>query len=123
MSSPQKPHDPGDTYGRALELFSKALGLSEEERQAFLDRECGADAQMRAEVESLLAHDAEVVRGGEEAEARAHRGVLGALAQNPTADADIGGRVPEILADFALRRVQDVYLDRRHRLPASDRTM
>ena len=40
------------------QIFQSALDLAPENRAVFLDRQCGADAELRAEVESLLnAHD------------------------------------------------------------------
>ncbi|MCH7871917.1 MAG: protein kinase, partial [Planctomycetes bacterium] len=41
------------------ELFERAVDLPATERSAFLARECGDDAALREEVESLLTHDAE----------------------------------------------------------------
>jgi serine/threonine protein kinase len=41
------------------ELFVEALDLEEADRAAFLDRRCGDDATLRAEVGALLATDAE----------------------------------------------------------------
>jgi formylglycine-generating enzyme required for sulfatase activity len=44
---------------RCAELFEEAIGLQGDARAVFLDRACGDDAALRAEVESLLdAHDA-----------------------------------------------------------------
>jgi serine/threonine protein kinase/tetratricopeptide (TPR) repeat protein len=43
---------------RAKELFLDALELGPADRGAFLDRACGGDAALRAEVEDLLAHHA-----------------------------------------------------------------
>ena len=40
------------------ELFFRALELEPEERRGFLDRACGDDAALRAEIEELLAADA-----------------------------------------------------------------
>ncbi|HVJ81881.1 MAG TPA: hypothetical protein VNC50_12510, partial [Planctomycetia bacterium] len=40
---------------RAKEIFLAAVELPPEERSAFLDRECGADAELRARVMELLA--------------------------------------------------------------------
>jgi uncharacterized protein YbjT (DUF2867 family) len=49
-------------HPRAAEVFSRALEMPTEERPRFLKEECGDDAALRAEVESLLeAHR----RGGE----------------------------------------------------------
>jgi hypothetical protein len=42
---------------RLRELFDQALDLAPEERGAFLDRTCGEDPALRAELASLLAHD------------------------------------------------------------------
>src|SRR5262249_53876610 len=44
------------------EIFNAAVKLAHDERAAFLDRACGANRELRAEVESLLqAHDARAV--------------------------------------------------------------
>jgi eukaryotic-like serine/threonine-protein kinase len=46
-----------DRFARMSELVLKSAELGEEERRAFLDRECQGDPELRAEVESMLAHD------------------------------------------------------------------
>ena len=46
-------------HQRVKEIFAKVLGLPESERTAMLDTECGEDASLRAEIESLLAHATE----------------------------------------------------------------
>lgn len=43
-----------DRWRHIEELFYKASDLPVEERAAYLERECGADAELRQEVESLL---------------------------------------------------------------------
>lgn len=48
-----------ESWEKAKELFSDALGLSASERAAMLDEKCGDDAELRAEVESLLTADAQ----------------------------------------------------------------
>jgi hypothetical protein len=48
-------HD--ESWRRVEELFLAALDVPAEQRAAFLDRECGSDAALRAEAESLLAAD------------------------------------------------------------------
>jgi WD40 repeat protein/tRNA A-37 threonylcarbamoyl transferase component Bud32 len=45
-----------DRHQRVKELFLAARKLAEGERPAFLDTSCGGDAELRAEVESLLKH-------------------------------------------------------------------
>jgi hypothetical protein len=52
----------GGAERRAFDLFALVCDLPREERGAVLDRECAGDAKLRAAVESLLAHDAEVRR-------------------------------------------------------------
>ncbi|MBI2806290.1 MAG: protein kinase [Planctomycetes bacterium] len=47
-------------YRRACGLVEEALEMNPAERTAFLARECGTDAELRAEVESLLSHAAKV---------------------------------------------------------------
>jgi eukaryotic-like serine/threonine-protein kinase len=44
-----------ETWGRVKEIFSAALERSAADRATFLDSQCGTDASIRAEVESLLA--------------------------------------------------------------------
>ena len=44
-------------HKRAREVFLEARELPEEQRAAFLQRACGDDADLRANVESLLTHD------------------------------------------------------------------
>jgi non-specific serine/threonine protein kinase/serine/threonine-protein kinase len=44
-----------DRWARLKELFAAAAELETEARAAFLDRECGGDGELRAELESLLA--------------------------------------------------------------------
>lgn len=51
------PDDARDRHDRIGELFLAAGKLDAEERAAFLARECAGDDELRAEVESLLAHD------------------------------------------------------------------
>lgn len=46
-----------DRWNRISELFEAAAARSRDERAAFLDDACGADADLRAEIESLLEHD------------------------------------------------------------------
>jgi len=50
MSDTRTPH--------ALELFRAALELRDDQRTAYLDRVCGDDAALRAEVDALLRSDA-----------------------------------------------------------------
>lgn len=45
-----------ERFRRVEELFLGALALEPASRQAYLNRECGQDAELRYEVESLLAH-------------------------------------------------------------------
>ncbi|MBV8632558.1 MAG: serine/threonine protein kinase, partial [Silvibacterium sp.] len=43
---------------RLKDLFDAALELKPEDRAAFLDRECNGDAELREELDVLLAADA-----------------------------------------------------------------
>ncbi|MBL8192088.1 MAG: serine/threonine protein kinase [Acidobacteria bacterium] len=47
---------PDDRSERLIELFEQAIQLPPAERKAFLDEACRDDAEMRAELESLLDH-------------------------------------------------------------------
>jgi len=49
----------GDRWKLVEDLFSRAADLPGTERRVLLDRECGDDATLRAEVETLLAGDAQ----------------------------------------------------------------
>jgi serine/threonine protein kinase/tetratricopeptide (TPR) repeat protein len=49
-----------DRIQRAYDVFEKALERLPEERAAFLAETCGADAALRAEVESLLEHNSRI---------------------------------------------------------------
>ncbi|HRX81211.1 MAG TPA: hypothetical protein P5307_19215, partial [Pirellulaceae bacterium] len=46
-----------ERYARVKELFLLACELDKSERLALLTEQCGSDAELRKEVESLLAHD------------------------------------------------------------------
>src|SRR5579883_2605909 len=45
---------PGPDWDRVQEVFLATLDLPSEEQPAYLDAACGADVELRAEVESLL---------------------------------------------------------------------
>jgi eukaryotic-like serine/threonine-protein kinase len=59
MTPAMTPAMTPERYQRISELFDEALELAAEERAAFLRRACGADAELFAEVERLLANQAE----------------------------------------------------------------
>ena len=46
-----------DRFARVREIVLAARDLPAERRAAWIENECGSDAELRAEVESLLAHD------------------------------------------------------------------
>ncbi len=46
-----------DRQRRVIELLSQALELRGDARRAFLDRECGAEGELRQELEALLAEE------------------------------------------------------------------
>jgi hypothetical protein len=54
MSTPTQRLSPEAADDRAEILFFEALKQSTEVRSGFLDEACGADAKLRAEVETLL---------------------------------------------------------------------
>ena len=45
-----------ERHARLRRLFFLAIGLEEEGRQTFVEEACGEDAELRAELESLLDH-------------------------------------------------------------------
>jgi serine/threonine-protein kinase len=51
-----------DQWGRVNELFEAAVRLDAAERNSWLEQVCSSDAQLRAEVDRLLAHDERVNR-------------------------------------------------------------
>ncbi len=51
-------------HARAMELFAEARELSPQIVGSFLERACGRDAALRAEVESLLAHHQPTMSNG-----------------------------------------------------------
>ena len=53
----------GERWQRIEEVFARAVAAPPEQRAALLDAACGDDEELRAEVETLLAHDA---RAGED---------------------------------------------------------
>ncbi len=60
-----------ERYKRAMRLFEEACELPPSEAAKYLDEHCGDDAELRAEVESLLEHDDVVEGGADEAESGA----------------------------------------------------
>ncbi|HEV8239034.1 MAG TPA: hypothetical protein VGS57_06670, partial [Thermoanaerobaculia bacterium] len=46
-----------ERWRRVDAILEEVLELRADERDAFLDRTCAADAQLRRELDSLLAHD------------------------------------------------------------------
>ena len=53
-------------YSRIHELFDAVVDLPPEERRAVMEKECGDDAALRKEVESMLAADAQTTSFGEQ---------------------------------------------------------
>lgn len=81
---------------RVLEVFAAAVECRADGRHALLDELCGSDAELRAEVESLLAHD--------DADApddfmQSHQPALASPEQPPAAQQDprVGGRLGRYL--------------------------
>ncbi len=62
-----------ERHEHAKRIFLQASNLAGFERVAFIERECGDDAELRAEVESLLVHDDETLTAPSEGEAPAPR--------------------------------------------------
>jgi len=97
-----------DRHERASRLFLAARGLAENARAAVLNRECGEDVELRAEVESLLEHDAdgaflEAPSGGYALHAAAAMGAdsaIGFAKDRPAATA-----IPEVLDGFRILRL------------------
>jgi hypothetical protein len=46
-----------DRHQRVLDLFAASFELNSQQRKTLLDRECGSDAELRVEIEDLLARD------------------------------------------------------------------
>ena len=60
--------DTSSVWSRLKELVDEALALSPADREAFLSEQCGADARLLSQVESLLALDPTVAAGESEGE-------------------------------------------------------
>ena len=45
-----------ERHARLKEIFLRAVELDEEDRRRFVEDACGEDAELRAELESLLNH-------------------------------------------------------------------
>ena len=82
-------------HERLVELFTRARRLAGTEREAFLTRACGADAALRAEVESLLHHD------GSDALERAEQ----AIAAGARELGERGAPLPESLGGYRILRL------------------
>jgi serine/threonine protein kinase/tetratricopeptide (TPR) repeat protein len=86
------------------DLFTRACGLDPDAREAFLNRACAGDAELRAEVESLLDHD-EHPRAGLETGAGAEQ-VAGLHQQDEqgTGPADPPEPAPERIGSYRILR-------------------
>jgi hypothetical protein len=51
-----------DRLAKAKQLHAEALGRAPEERESFLDRECGPDTELRRQVAALLANEFDATR-------------------------------------------------------------
>lgn len=101
----------GERFRQVLEHFDAVCDLPTSERSAYLDRECGSDVQLRAEVEHLLDHDTSIA-----ARVEAAADVFGVKALLPvegssgeaSADAGDSGEValplPERIGPYRVRR-------------------
>jgi serine/threonine protein kinase/Tfp pilus assembly protein PilF len=58
----QQPDDPAAESERLQQLFARAIEFPEAERDAFLDRECAGQPQLRERIRRLLGADAEAGR-------------------------------------------------------------
>ncbi|MHC5016691.1 MAG: serine/threonine protein kinase, partial [Planctomycetota bacterium] len=73
----------GDRFDEARVLFQAALDVPQEQRAHFLEERCGEDAELRGEVDALLAHDA----------------ASGVFMQTPAAQQALGGQAWSEAAD------------------------
>jgi WD40 repeat protein/predicted Ser/Thr protein kinase len=89
-----------ERYQRVREVFHAACERDPADRSAFLDEACGEDDELRAEVESLLAHDEK--RGDQPREFESGIG-LGLLAK--AAAINGGGVLPERIGRYRVKRV------------------
>jgi predicted ATPase len=87
-----------ERHERISDLFLKACELGPAEREAFLDTACAGDPQLRAEVDSLLAHDSEEIFATGAGAARAMSVLDGAAAETARCP-DCGGSLPSAGSD------------------------
>ena len=81
---------PSDRWSRVEQIFKDAANLRDRARSAFLERACAGDAELRAEVQSLLDHD------GPDAEVSIAAALHGAVVSGPepAPAPGAGGAVP-----------------------------
>ncbi|MEZ6084285.1 MAG: serine/threonine-protein kinase [Phycisphaerae bacterium] len=66
-----------DRHRKLMSLFDQAVALDAHERASFLDEACGDDAELRREVEALIANDADPISFVDAAPSQAARAVAG----------------------------------------------
>ncbi|MHC4066592.1 MAG: serine/threonine protein kinase, partial [Planctomycetota bacterium] len=106
---------------RAYELFEQALQRPPEERSGFLAEACGNDAELRAEVESLLEQDSRVpddFMQPPESEPRL-TGSISEISYDPLIDTRVGSfHIKRVIASGGMGTVYEAVQDRPHRTVA-----
>lgn len=90
----------GDLYQRAMDLFDAICDLPAADQTALLDEKCADDRDLRREVESLLAHDANECG----AISDSHRGAGGDLLAAGLATTEIGVEPPKHIGRYRILR-------------------
>jgi serine/threonine protein kinase len=84
-----------ERFARIADIVLGAADLGAEERRAYLDRECRGDPDLRAEVESMPAHDGH---------ATARLGAQAARSEEPRDRADSTGMIGRVLSHYRIHR-------------------
>lgn len=105
-----------------MELFDKARALPPDDRLRFIDQQCGDDLQLRADLESLLAHDEapipflKQVESGRGAQLLASGLTISPVQDDPARSAAVASRSPayKVLRLIAEGGMGAVYEARQH---------
>lgn len=93
-----------EQYRRAVDLFSQALGMPDDQRGAFLDEACRGDPQIREEVESLLLHDSNIANKTASIDAGKGANLLAGDIADESLAVDDTQKLPEQIGNYRIIR-------------------